>query len=119
MLKQKNIFLLCLFLSIGAFFSCGDAVGTDINENDIEIVTLLFFKIHNNDEFNLPSTSWEIIDCMVGDTIGLMCGLPDWNNLPEFVTARITTSGGDIEFVKLLNDPLASYFMSVPPPQPM
>jgi hypothetical protein len=100
MLKQKIIFFLCLFLSAGVFFSCGDVNNPNVDlypleEQNINICSFYFGKIFVNGSPN----AMEITECMPGDTIGLFCLIYDGNgtyqdNLPNSVIAKITTSEG-------------------------
>jgi hypothetical protein len=123
--KTKTPLLWAIFIAV-TFFSCYDySVGTQgykVEEN-----TLSFIK------FNLVSYSkeWinttiiggriEINECMVGDTIGLTCmvGYSVASGIyPESVTAIISTSRGDMEFIELLDTPDIAYLAIVRPPSP-
>ena len=120
----KKINILCLFLSIATFFSCGDAVNTNTNlgnlpENNVEIAYIDFVKISIDPYFKLQITE-KITECMLGDTIGLAVGVWDtlysWNNLPKSVIARITKPSGEMRLLILSEDTNGSYTQEVPPP---
>jgi hypothetical protein len=124
MLKQNKIFLLWLFIAMLIFFSCGDVADPSIAEQSTEITDFKFVKVRKVSSYDGKFEAFHhypITECVVGDTIGLGCGIGwdpihHWSNLPESVTARITTSKGDVEFVKLFEHPYVGYLDVYPPP---
>ena len=115
MSNTKKISILCLFLSIATFFSCGDVIDTSLDalpESNTEITYLCFVKISIEPYYKMPLYE-EITECMIGDTIGLACGV-DWLNRPKSVTARISTLRRVIGFVKLFEDDNAYYLDGAP-----
>ena len=121
MLKRNKIFLLWLFIAVFTFFSCGDVANSDINLAT-DIAYFNFVKVCKVSSYDGKFEAFHhysinsITEYVVGDTIGLECGIRDWSNLPESVTARITTSKGDVEFVKLFDHPYVGYFDVYPHP---
>ena len=117
MSNTKKINILCLFLSIATFFSCGNATEPDINnypipEYDIEIAYLHFKKVIVERDILYGKiveyvNSYPITECVVGDTLAFSCGIEDYwlkDGMPKSIIARITTSKGDIELVKLIEN---------------
>jgi hypothetical protein len=67
MLRPKNICLLCLFLSIATFFSCGDDTGTSINGMNFRMIKeyLSFWKYTGDKYDGLGDAIW-IQECSIG-----------------------------------------------------
>ena len=117
MLKPKIIFLLYLFLFIATFFSCGDVV--DPLKDKIGISDLSFAKVSLKVSVYAPGEeeiksfpSVPITECMVGDTISLMCRVWPGYTESESITVRITTLKGDKEFIELFYNPYLLYIQS-------
>ena len=121
-MKQLK-FLLLILLAI-TFASCYSINDPCLPEQEIRVYYLNFVKFTVRSSFDNKFSHlvyYETTECTVGDTIGLSCGIYDgigtyWINLPESVTATITSSKGDIEFVKLFDNPNVGYLAPVPPP---
>ena len=135
MSKSKIILFLWLFIAMVAFFSCGDVNEPDHNfdtlpEQDIDIDHLSFVKVSVRKlNYGYGDFMWisrfPITECTLGDTIGLSCGIYalrdgmrtyEDEDLPKSVTVKITSFAGNIEFVKLFDNPYVSYSMEFPPP---
>ena len=103
---MKKVFLLCLFLLIAIFSSCnkaGDPVDPVNPSLPNEIPYFKFVKVTIHPSYYyLPSTEY-ITEWMVGNTIGLSCGIYPYE-LPESLNVKITTFGGDIEFIELFEN---------------
>jgi hypothetical protein len=116
--------LLWAIFTAVAFFSCYDATVDDDLDYKVVENSLSFVKCDVNSFFYnyiyiiTVSRINTINECMVGDTICLICGVDysDSGILPESVTARITTSRGDIEYIELLDAPDGFYFHVLPSP---
>jgi len=113
MKKIKMPLLWAIFTTI-VFFSCGDAVVDYKIVKDFSFVKLYLESYSNSyiDTITIVGERTTINECMVGDTIGLICfvGVP----YPESVTVRIITSGGDEEFIKILDTPDIAYLLVWP-----
>ena len=97
----------------------GDVTDPNIAEQSTEIAYFNFVKVCKVSSYDGKFEAfhnYSIIECVVGDTIGLECGLRDWSSLPKLVTARITSSKSDVEFVKLFDHPYVGYLDIYPPP---
>ena len=112
MLTLKIIFLLCLFLSAVSFLSCGDINNTKI-QNYPYITYPSFAKVYHyqtTDCFFFYPTN----ECVMGDTMGLTCHIYDTIDTNWPIIAKITTLGGDEEFIKLFENHDAAYIGIVP-----
>ena len=126
MLNPKKIFLLWLFLAIVGFLSCGDindVIDFDLYllpEQNIEVHYLYFVKFHFGSNFNSPALSGSITECMVGDSVALVCGIYGgkgaWDNFPISVVARLNTSKEKVRSVKLYERNNVTYSGELPPP---
>ena len=114
MLKPKKIILLWLLLSMVAFLSCGDindVIDFDLyllQEQNVEISHLDFVKFYCHPGSNYPLFGEIITECMVGDSIALVCsiygvGNNALDNYPTLIIARLNTSKGKVRSVKLSN----------------
>jgi hypothetical protein len=124
-MKIIMLLLWAIFIAV-TFFSCYDATVDDdldykVVDNTLSFVNC-YLKNHSNQWINTTIIG-ELItinECMVGDTIGLTCYV-DFSYRrdippPESVTARITTSKGDVEFIEFLDRPGVAYIAIVPHP---
>jgi len=134
MQKIKMPLLWAIFTAV-AFFSCGDVTDPDISpynipENDCEVKYIGFAKVYvfysdwllRNSPYKVRMGFGESInDCKIGDTVTLVCDLYDntgtysWEYFPESVIVRVTTSRGDISFIKLFVNFNISYSDELPP----
>jgi hypothetical protein len=116
MLKRNIIYVLSLFLTVATFFSCGNAVEPDLNnypipEYNLEIPyfaleKVVRFSIDIDGEVFETFGSYQTTECVVGDTLVLCGGIEGYDHghnksIPKSVIARLTTSKGDIEYVKI------------------
>ena len=131
MLKHEKILLLWLFITTISFFSCGDVNEPDHNvgtlpEQNIEVFYLNFVKISVNSTFDNKFNQlsyYETTEYAIGDTIGLQCGIYDgigtyWENLPESIAVKITSSKGAVEFTQLISNTYLTFYPAVYPPFP-
>ena len=116
MIKSQKLFLICLVLTAIIFLSCGD-INTPENKSGISDASFAKVYHYKTDELFV---SYPINEYIVGDTMSLICYIDEtntaWQKLPESITARITTSKGDVEFIQLFENPNMGYLMIYPPP---
>ena len=99
MLKTKIIFLLCLFLSVATFFSCGDDIGPSINgiKFRLDSTPLAFTKFTGSKYDGHGEMLW-IRESNIGDTIALGCIIEvlyyNIEPMPETITIKISTLYG-------------------------
>ena len=116
MLKLKIIFILCLFISMSIFSSCGDV---NKPEHDFILASFNFAKVSVDPVFNYPSLGTGIIECTVDDTIALKCCINYLNRseLPKSLTAKISdTRGNSRFFIELFDWSYVAYITEYPPP---
>ena len=123
MQKTKTVFLLCLFLSITTFFSCGEIVDP-ANREILDIKNIQFLKAaryHIIDEIGLPwlELAHLVDEYTIGDTVFIRCSvqLPDWPSYDKTIVARVSSSKAhDVKHIAFLQEAGFSYIMPVPPP---
>jgi hypothetical protein len=124
LLKKKPIYLLCLFLSIATFFSCGDI--NAVNNYEVTISSPEFVRVGQRSSFLYPNGRELTIDEYVlildpvneftfGDTMAIRCIVknPIWNNdgninrpIKPPIVAKVTSyKTGNLQYVTFVQDP--------------